>query len=55
MHGLETVGYWLYGGGTALLAVVAAWTWLECRYRAWRQQAAIVRAERRERPRVRRW
>jgi len=46
MHGLDTVGYWLWGTGTVLLAVVAGWTYLESRLGAGRQQAAIVRRSR---------
>ena len=49
MHGLEAVGYWLYAGGTALLAVVAGWTYLEFRLGARRAQDSIVRLSERGR------
>ena len=42
MHGLDTAGYWLWGSGTVLLAIVAGWTYLEHRG-AGRQQASLVR------------
>jgi hypothetical protein len=43
MHGIDTVGYWLWGTGTVLLAIVAGWTYLEYRLGAGRTQAEIAR------------